>query len=92
MPRRVITPQTTDEPIINRFFEAMTYLKEERVVEGFATITKEIGMDRRNLYKIRKDPANKSLRLYWLAGMVERYNISANWLLTGQGEMIDDKA
>ena len=91
MPRRTVTPQTTDEPIINRFFEAIEYLKEERIVEGLNTVTTALDIDRRNLGKIRKEPANKSLRLYWLAGLVETYNISARWLLTGKGKMINDK-
>ena len=80
------------EPVVMRFFEAMNYLKHNNVVRGLSTITNELGIDRRNLYKVKRDPCSRSLRLSWLTGLVVKYNISPRWLLTGEGTIIDEQA
>lgn len=79
------------EPVVIRFFEALEYLKREKVVHGISAVTDCLGIDRRNLYKVKRDPNNRSLRLSWLTGIVVNYHISARWLLTGKGDIIDDK-
>ena len=79
------------EPVVIRFFEALEYLKQQKIVRGISSITDCLGIDRRNLYKVKREPESRSLRLSWLTGLVETYHISARWLLTGNGEIIDDK-
>lgn len=79
------------EPVVMRFFEALEYLKRKKVVHGISAITDCLGIDRRNLYKVKRDPDNRSLRLSWLTGLVINYHISARWLLTGKGKIMDDK-
>lgn len=82
----------TGEPVVLRFFEAMNYLKQNKVVHGLSTITSELGIDRRNLYKVKQEPDSRSLHLSWLTGLVVKYNVSPRWLLTGEGNIIDGKA
>ena len=82
----------SDEPIVLRFFEALDYLKRNKIVRGISVITNELDIDRRNLYKVRRDPVNRSIRLAWVARLVVKYNISPIWLLTGEGCIINDEA
>lgn len=81
--------QTPDsQQIIKRFFDALYYLKEEKVIRGKGTFTKEHGIDRWNLNKLEKDMSRDIFQPAWLYYLVKDYGVSATWLLTGRGEII----
>ena len=46
---------------------------------------RDLGVDRRNFDKQEADHGRHIIRLEWLAVIVERYGVSADWLLTGRG-------
>lgn len=80
----------TNEVIVNRFFQALDYLKQENKIRGVQTITARYGIDRRNLLKVRNEPEIRTVKVSWLAYLVSDYNVSADWLLTGKGNILNE--
>lgn len=81
--------QTADsQKIISRFFQALYYLKTERVIRGKQTFTAKFGINRWNLNTLEKDMARDIFQPAWLSYLVEEYDISAEWLLTGRGDIM----
>lgn len=81
--------QTPDsQKIISRFFQALYYLKSERKIRGKQTFTKKFGINRWNMNTLEKDMTRDIFQPAWLTYLVEEYNISAEWLLTGRGDII----
>ena len=81
--------QTEDsQAIIRRFFDALYYLKANRVIRGKATFTKAHGIDRWKLYRLEKVMASDIFQPARLTYLVKDYGVSATWLLTGRGEII----
>ena len=84
--------QTSDsQKIISRFFQALYYLKSERVIRGKQTFTAKFGINRWNLNTLEKDMARDIFQTAWLAYLVEEYDISAEWLLTGRGDIMSHR-
>lgn len=76
----------TPEPVTVRFFEAFAALVEQRRTNPSAFC--EAGeIDRPNFLKQRREPWRRILRPEWLSLMVRKYGVSADWLLTGRGQM-----
>lgn len=71
--------------IVNRFFECLQRLKEEKVIRGVQTFTKTHGINRRNLYTLQHAPERGMFQVSWLAFLVRDYMVSPLWLLTGEG-------
>lgn len=44
------------------------------------------GLNRGNLYQLRKNPGRKIFTADWLTFLVEDFGYSADWLITGKGE------
>lgn len=84
--------QTKDSQIIvSRFFEALQYLKREKVIRGKQTFTRTHGINRWNMNTLEKDPSRDIFQVAWLAYLINDYGVSAVWLLTGQGEIMNRK-
>lgn len=80
--------QTSDSAaIVRRFFLALDTLKDTKVIHGLTNFTEEHGINRRNLYQLRKNPERRILQVSWLAYLVNDYGVSAHWLLTGRGNI-----
>lgn len=78
------SPETTE--IQARFFEAIQAIKDC----GFASPNAfciRYGIDRRNLAKLKAEPHRKIFQPSWLMYLVRDYNINAEWLLTGHGDI-----
>ena len=80
--------QTSDSAaIVRRFFLALDTLKDTKVIHGLTNFTEEHGINRRNLYQLRKNPERRILQVSWLADLVNDYGVNAHWLLTGRGNI-----
>lgn len=74
------------ETITSRFL--MVY--HDLLETGMTTVTKfcrDVDADRRNFGKLLVNPARHLIRPEWLAGLVLKYGVNADWLLTGRGLM-----
>lgn len=76
------------QKIIQRFFDAIYFLKAEKRIRGKATFTREYGIDRWNFNKLEKNPSSDIFQPAWLTYLVRDYGISARWLLTGKGDIM----
>lgn len=74
--------------ITKRFFEALEILKVQKKVRGIQTFTTIYGINRRNLWKIEKENRAGLFDVAWLSYLVKDYGISAEWLLTGVGDVL----
>lgn len=46
------------------------------------------GIDGGNFSRAIRNAENHKLDAYWIAAVVEEFNVSAHWILTGKGDMI----
>lgn len=74
--------------IVNRFFFALRLLIQTKKIRGVQTFTNAYGIDRRNFLYVEKNPSSKQFEVEWLCYICRDYNVSADWLLLGKGEMI----
>lgn len=74
--------------IKDRFFFAIDTLMKQKVItrKGFC---REINIDHSNFIAIHKGRGGREMKVQWLSTLVEKYNISPEWLLTGKGEMFN---
>lgn len=80
--------QTEDsQKIVARFFEALYYLKAQKVIRGKQTFTRRYGINRWNMNTQEKDLSREIFQPAWLTYLVNDYGISSEWLLTGKGEI-----
>jgi hypothetical protein len=73
--------------INRRFFEALDEIKERGIIRGMQTFTNEYNINRWNLITVRKEPEKRVLKPEWMHYIVKGYGVSADWLLTGRGNM-----
>ena len=72
---------------VERFFEALQELKRKKVIKFVNTFLKRHKINQGNFWQLQKDKSRDILQLSWLASLVTDYGVSADWLLTGRGEM-----
>lgn len=71
-----------------RFYEAFDRLVELGFISTKEGFYERHGIDKRNFHKIRNsDSLRIDLRL--VALLASKYNVSADWLLTGRGKMFE---
>ena len=82
--------QTEDsQKVIRRFFEALYHLKSLRIIRGKQTFTARFGINRWNMNSLENNPASGIFQTAWLTYLVKGYGVSAEWLLTGRGEIME---
>jgi hypothetical protein len=77
-----------NKDIVIRFFEALKHLKRIRKIRGKQTFTNRYDINRWNLNTQEKEPDRSILQAVWLSYLVLDYGVSAHWLLTGEGEIM----
>ncbi len=77
---------TTNAEIVTRFFAALERLKSEHIIRGLQTFTRRYGLNRWNVQTLAKQPERGIFQVVWLTHLVNDYNVSALWLLTGKGQ------
>lgn len=80
------TTTPTTPTVADRFFEAFATLKAAHRTNT-QRFCREMGVDKRNFYKKRKQVGDTSMTTAWLTYIVEQYGVSPLWLLTGAGSM-----
>ncbi|MDV3636692.1 hypothetical protein CMU84_16185 [Elizabethkingia anophelis] len=75
-----------DYPVVRRFILATYYIIATEGYRGKKTLCDETGIHRGSLNQLEKDNFRK-LPTEWLTIFVEKYKISAHWLLTGKGKI-----
>lgn len=84
--------QTPDsQKIVSRFFQALYYLKAQHIIRGKQTFTTKFEINRWNMNTLEKDMTRDIFQPAWLTYLVEEYNISAEWLLTGRGDIMSKR-
>ena len=76
------------QKIIGRFFEAIYHLKSLGIIRGKQTFTNKYGINRWNLNSLEKDKSRDIFQTAWLTYLVDDYDVSAEWLLTGRGDIM----
>lgn len=77
----------TSQAIIKRFFEAVDVLIQHKKIRGRQTYCNLYEIDKRNFYKQKHDLSRGYFEVSWLVPLVNDFNISSHWLMTGRGEM-----
>ena len=73
--------------IIARFFYSIDFLVSAKQIRGKATDCRNYNLDRRHFDAQAKNHSLGHFQVSWLLGLIKDYNISADWLLTGKGDM-----
>lgn len=76
--------------VTKRFFEAIDKLKAQKTIRGLQTFTNKYEINRRNLIRIKKNP-EITLKPEYLIYLVRDYDVSAEWILIGEGSMFKVK-
>lgn len=74
--------------ISQRFFEALEQLIRTGRLKSISEFGKRYGLVPRNMYFQRSEPSRQIIRPSWLAYLSRDYQVSAHWLLTGEGPMM----
>lgn len=72
-------------PVIRRFFFAVYQIIHEGLAPDFKNFCEENGIEPRNLERLIKEP-HRQFNPKYLTLLVQKYRLSAHWLLTGEGE------
>lgn len=73
--------------VVKRFFAAIDILISSGKIRGKKTICDELVINRRNFYRLEKNPESDIFQVGWLTYLVRNYRFSPDWLLTGRGDV-----
>lgn len=72
--------------IATRFLAAIDMLYATGEIQRYVHLERDLGINHSMLYRLRKDPT-RQLHPCWLAYLVDKYAVNADWLLMGRGRM-----
>ena len=73
--------------IVNRFYEALDVLIDNKQLRGVKTFTDRYDINRWNFNTQRKQPELNQFQMVWLSYLITDFGVSAEWLMTGKGYM-----
>ena len=73
--------------INDRYFQALDTVINLGLIRGIQTFTNEHNIDRRNFLSTKKESSTRQIRLDWIYYLVNDFNVSAGWIITGKGGM-----
>lgn len=76
--------------INRRFFHVLDVLKQTRKIRGTLTFTRKYNINYWNLSTVKKEPDSHFINVEWLSYLVSDYGVSAEYLLTGIGNIFKD--
>ena len=79
------SPQS--QQISLRFAEAWKTVSAERGVKE--EFFKKYGIAKSNFFRAIRNVKNNKIDTYWMAAVVMEFSVSADWILTGRGSMIE---
>lgn len=78
---------TEDVAVTKRFFQALSILEQKKCIRGLQTFTRTYGLNYWNMTTIKKEPGKRVFKPGCLTYLVRDFGVSAEWLLTGEGQM-----
>lgn len=82
----------TGAAITKRFFLVLEVAISQRRIRGIKTFTDRHGINYWNFSTLKKEQNKRMLKPEWLAYVVEDFDINAEWLLTGLGNMFKNSS
>lgn len=76
------------QAIHSRFFQAIDELVMAKKMRGKNSFATKYDLNKGNFYKLRTNPSAE-FQLCYLTYLVEDFGVSANWLLTGKGDIFN---
>lgn len=80
--------QNHNSEIVQRFYQAFELLKQMKLIKNTKSFSEKYNINRGNFITVSKKTTSKMFNLCWLSYLVKDYNVSAEWLLTGVGDML----
>jgi hypothetical protein len=82
-------PEGDDQAAINlRFFHALDFLVETKKLKNKKAFTDRYNLNRGNMNSVKVNYEKHSIRPFWMTYLVRDYGVSAEWLLTGKGNIL----
>lgn len=76
--------------VAKRFFEAIQTLITIKKIRGKQTFTRAYDINRRNFIFVETHLESNQFQVSWLSHLVNDFNVSAEWLLTGKGKIFNE--
>jgi hypothetical protein len=73
--------------IITRFYEAIEELKSMRKIEMYKDFLDRYDIQKTAFYEARRVKESDRFQVAWLAYLINDYEISPEWLMSGKGKM-----
>lgn len=77
--------------ITKRFFIAIDVLRANKVIRGLKTFTRKYNINYGNMNTLKNHSKDRILKPEYIAYLCKGYGISPKWILTGEGNIFDDK-
>lgn len=85
-----IYEQNNNSVIVQRFYLAVSTLLKRGDIKSIKSFTEKYHINRGNFITTSKNPTSKMFNVGWLSYIAKDYGVSSEWLLTGNGEMLQD--
>ena len=73
--------------IVERLFDVVYELKARKLIKSKRKFEERYNIPHGAFGKLENDKSRDILQLSWLSSLVTDYGVSADWLLTGRGDM-----
>ena len=73
--------------ICERFIQCLSRLKADGKITGITSFCERYHINRRNMAKLKNDTSRQIFKPSWMYYLVRDYGISADYLLTGRGQV-----